>query len=97
MRFTSLTLTPTLFLASLFSLAAGKANCTGQDSIPDLVEATLEQLGSVKVLLWLTSRTLPGPAHVSSEKRFASAHPKREGGVITFVSKSASLSVTSLP
>jgi iron complex outermembrane receptor protein len=44
-----LALTPTLFLAFLFSLAAGKANCAGQESIRDLAEATLEQLGSVKV------------------------------------------------
>jgi outer membrane receptor for ferrienterochelin and colicins len=49
MRSTSLALTPTLFLAFLFSLAAGKANCAGQESIRDLAEATLEQLGSVKV------------------------------------------------
>jgi iron complex outermembrane receptor protein len=44
-----LALTPTLFLAFLFSLAAGKASCAGQESIRDLAEATLEQLGSVKV------------------------------------------------
>src|ERR1035437_3348967 len=49
MRFTSLALTPTLFLAFLFSIAAEKANCAGQEPIPDLAEATLEQLGSVKV------------------------------------------------
>ncbi|MGA3053169.1 MAG: TonB-dependent receptor [Candidatus Korobacteraceae bacterium] len=49
MRSTSLALTPTLFLAFLFSLAAGKASCAGQESIRDLAEATLEQLGSVKV------------------------------------------------
>ena len=49
MRFTSLALTRTLFLAFLFSIAAEKANCAGQESIPDLSEATLEQLGNVKV------------------------------------------------
>jgi iron complex outermembrane receptor protein len=49
MRCTPLALTPTLFLAFLFSIAAEKANCAGQEPIPDLAEATLEQLGSVKV------------------------------------------------
>jgi iron complex outermembrane receptor protein len=41
--------TPTLFLALLFALAAGKADCTAQEPVPDLSEATLEQLGNVKV------------------------------------------------
>jgi outer membrane receptor for ferrienterochelin and colicins len=49
MRLISLALTRTLFLAFLFSIAANKTNCAGQESIPDLSEATLEQLGNVKV------------------------------------------------
>ena len=49
MRSTSLALTPTLLLAFLFSLAAGLASCAGQESIHNLADATLEQLGSVKV------------------------------------------------
>jgi iron complex outermembrane receptor protein len=49
MRFTSLALTQTLFLAFLLSIAAEKANCSAQEPIPDLSEATLEQLGNVKV------------------------------------------------
>ena len=49
MSSTSLAVTPTLFLALLFALAAGKADCTAQEPVPDLSEATLEQLGNVKV------------------------------------------------
>ncbi len=49
MRCTPLALTQTLFLVFLFSIAAEKVNCAGQEPIPDLSEATLEQLGSVKV------------------------------------------------
>src|SRR5664280_767619 len=49
MSSTSLAVTPTLFLALLFALAAGKADCTAQEPIPDLSEAPLEQLGNVKV------------------------------------------------
>ena len=49
MKCTCFGLTQTLFLAFLFSIAAEKANCAGQEPIPDLAEATLEQLGSVKV------------------------------------------------
>ena len=49
MTCTPLALTQALFLVFLFSIAAEKANCAGQEPIPDLAEATLEQLGSVKV------------------------------------------------
>ena len=49
MRFTSLALTRAVFLAFLFSMAAEKANCAAQESFPDLSEATLEQLGTMKV------------------------------------------------
>ena len=49
MTCTPLALTQALFLVFLFSIAAEKANCAGQEPIPDLAEATLEQLGNVKV------------------------------------------------
>src|ERR1039458_1832382 len=49
MKCTCFGLTQTLFLAFLLSIAAEQANCAGQEPIPDLAEATLEQLGSVKV------------------------------------------------
>jgi iron complex outermembrane receptor protein len=49
MKCTCFGLTRTLFLAFLFSIAAEKADCAGQEPIPDLSEATLEQLGNVKV------------------------------------------------
>ena len=38
-----------LFVAVLFLLTAARANCSGQDAIPDLSEASLEQLGNIKV------------------------------------------------
>ena len=49
MKCTCFGLTRILFLAFLFSIAAQKADCAGQEPIPDLSEATLEQLGNVKV------------------------------------------------
>src|ERR1039457_356251 len=49
MTCTPLALIQALFLVFLFSIAAEKANCAGQEPIPDLAEATLEQLGYVKV------------------------------------------------
>ncbi len=49
MRFRSLALTRTLFLVFFFSIPTNKASCAGQESVPDLSEATLEQLGNVKV------------------------------------------------
>src|ERR1035441_4476546 len=36
-----------LFVAVLFLLTAARANCSGQDAIPDLSEASLEQLGNI--------------------------------------------------
>jgi outer membrane receptor for ferrienterochelin and colicins len=38
-----------LILAVFFLIAAAGSTCTGQESIPDLSEASLEQLGSIKV------------------------------------------------
>src|SRR5579871_1029843 len=49
MRSTSLAATITLFLALLLAPPAGKADCPPQEPVPDLSEATLEQLGNVKI------------------------------------------------
>jgi outer membrane receptor for ferrienterochelin and colicins len=49
MSHASLAVKRNLLVAILFFLAATRANCAGQDTVPDLSEASLEQLGKIKV------------------------------------------------
>jgi len=49
MRSASVTPTHKLFVTCLFWIAAAGTNCIGQQSMPDLTEASLEQLGNIKV------------------------------------------------
>ena len=49
MRLTSLPLKQKLWVGCLLLIAAARTNCVGQESVPDLSEVSIEQLGSIKV------------------------------------------------
>lgn len=81
MSFASSFKTQKLFVGCLLLIAATRANCVGQESAPDLSEATLEQLGNIKV--YSASKHLQSTADAPSSVTLITADEIQQHGYRT--------------